>query len=114
MATRRQVYEKDGAPRHVHLADWLHAKAVIKDEVLTLLRRPKKSVTKRKRVSLGGQLLTHEKLKAAGDVPLARGAKPRTPTAALPGNMEIPPDPTMHSAVATTANLQDIVTLVVV
>ncbi|KAE9015400.1 hypothetical protein PR002_g13934 [Phytophthora rubi] len=114
MATRLQVYEKNGAPRHVHLADWLHAKAVIEDEALTLPRRPKKSVKKRKRVSLGGQLLTHEKLKAAGDVPLARGAKPRTPTAASPDVMETPPDPTMQSAVATTANLQDIVTSVVV
>ncbi|KAE9331498.1 hypothetical protein PF008_g15405 [Phytophthora fragariae] len=114
MATRLKVYEKNGVPRHVDLADWLHAKAVIEDEVLTLPCRPKKSVMKRKRASLGGQLLTHEKLKAAGDVPLARGAKPRTPTAASPGNMEIPPDPTMQSAVATTANLQDIFTSVVV
>ncbi|KAE8962320.1 hypothetical protein PF010_g28206 [Phytophthora fragariae] len=114
MATRLQVYEKNGAPRHVHLGDWLHAKAVIEDEVLTLPRRPKTSVKKRKCVSLGGQLLTHEKLKAAGDVPLARRAKPCTPTAASPGNMEIPSDPTMQSAVATTANLQDIVTSVVV
>ncbi|KAE9017689.1 hypothetical protein PR003_g14423 [Phytophthora rubi] len=61
---RLQVYEKNGASRHVNLATWLHLKPIVEKDILTLPPRPKNS-TKRKRVSLGGKLLTHAKLEEA-------------------------------------------------
>eukprot|EP00644_Phytophthora_capsici_P002027 jgi/Phyca11/129420/e_gw1.84.49.1 len=61
MTERLQIYNKNGAPRHVHLASWLHAKPVVEAEVLMLPSPPKKT-SKRKRVSVGGRWLTHEVL----------------------------------------------------
>ncbi|KAK1931952.1 hypothetical protein P3T76_012452 [Phytophthora citrophthora] len=61
MHERLELYERNGAPRHVHLASWLQVKPTIEAEVLTLRVKPKKT-TERKRVAVGGRLLTHEAL----------------------------------------------------
>ncbi|EGZ06245.1 hypothetical protein PHYSODRAFT_341528 [Phytophthora sojae] len=63
MGSRLDAFARNGAPRHVQLAAWLQMREIVQDEVLTLPAPPRKdSSTKRKRVSVGGRLLTHDVL----------------------------------------------------
>ncbi|EGZ12811.1 hypothetical protein PHYSODRAFT_334665 [Phytophthora sojae] len=65
MGSRLDAFARNGAPRHVQLAAWLHMREIVQDEALTLPAPPPKDIsTKRKRVSVGGRLLTHAVLQA--------------------------------------------------
>eukprot|EP00644_Phytophthora_capsici_P010904 jgi/Phyca11/104547/e_gw1.9.672.1 len=59
MHERFGLYDRNGAPRHSRLAAWLHVKPTVEKEVLQLRAKQKKSV-KRKRITVGGRLLTQE------------------------------------------------------
>ncbi|KAG3017285.1 hypothetical protein PC121_g3770 [Phytophthora cactorum] len=78
MTNRLQGFKENGAPRHVHLAGWRHAKTTVEKEILVLPVQPKKT-PKRKRVLLGGQLLTHDKLEEAAAASAKKRRLPSMP-----------------------------------
>ncbi|ETM98229.1 hypothetical protein PPTG_19722 [Phytophthora nicotianae INRA-310] len=78
MGARLNNFTRNGAPRHVLLATWLHMKALVEDEILTMPTPPSKDRgQKRKRVSVGGRLLTHEVLQEIEASTARSGAKGR-------------------------------------
>lgn len=78
MGARLSNFTRNGAPRHVLLATWLHMKALVEDEILTMPTPPSKARgQKRKRVSVGGRLLTHEVLQEIEAFTARSGAKGR-------------------------------------
>ncbi|KAG3194892.1 hypothetical protein PC128_g8967 [Phytophthora cactorum] len=63
MRARLEMFKGNGAPRHIQLATWLQMKTIVEDEILKLPIPPRKSTgQKRKRIEIGGRLLTHEVL----------------------------------------------------
>ncbi|KAE8956562.1 hypothetical protein PR001_g31691, partial [Phytophthora rubi] len=81
MGSRLDAFARNGAPRHVQLAAWLQMREIVHDEVLTLPAPPHKdSSTKRKRVSVGGRLLTHDVLQelGAGKAKRSSGARKKS------------------------------------
>ncbi|KUF93002.1 serine/threonine-protein kinase nek3 [Phytophthora nicotianae] len=59
MYERFGIFQRNGAPRHAHLAKWLRIRPTIEAEVLTLRTKQKKT-PKRKRITVGGRLLTQD------------------------------------------------------
>ncbi|KAE9117634.1 hypothetical protein PF007_g9199 [Phytophthora fragariae] len=81
MGSRLDAFARNGAPRHVQLAAWLQMREIVHDEVLTHPAPPHKdSSTKRKRVSVGGRLLTHDVLQelGAGKAKRSSGARKKS------------------------------------
>ncbi|GMG17526.1 unnamed protein product [Phytophthora fragariaefolia] len=61
--SRLSTFVRNGVPRHAHLAAWIHMQTLVQEEILTIPAPPHQDSTrKRKRVSVGGRLLTHEVL----------------------------------------------------
>ncbi|KAE8906294.1 hypothetical protein PF005_g18466 [Phytophthora fragariae] len=81
MGSRLDAFARNGAPRHVQLAASLQMREIVHDEVLTLPASPRKdSSTKRKRVSVGDRLLTHDLLQelGAGKAKRSSGARKKS------------------------------------
>ncbi|EEY63534.1 uncharacterized protein PITG_15885 [Phytophthora infestans T30-4] len=78
MGARLNNFTRNGAPHYVLLATWLHMKALVEGEILTMPAPPSKGRgQKRKRVSVGGRLLTHEVLQEIEASTARSGAKGR-------------------------------------
>ncbi|KAE8969003.1 hypothetical protein PR003_g29484 [Phytophthora rubi] len=87
MKARLNTFTRNGVPQHVQLATWLQLKPLVEEEILKLPKPPRKdSSRKRKRVHIGGRLLTHKVLQeiAAGTAS-SRVSMRKKLTSALPG-----------------------------
>ncbi|KAG2766888.1 hypothetical protein PC129_g18329 [Phytophthora cactorum] len=78
MRARLEMFKRNGAPRHVQLATWLQMKTIVEDEILKLPIPPHTSTgQKRKRVEVGGRLLTYEVLLEIEATKASTGASKR-------------------------------------
>ncbi|KAG2932638.1 hypothetical protein PC114_g1766 [Phytophthora cactorum] len=74
MTNRLQGFKENGAPRHVHLAGWRHAKTTVEKEILVLPVQPKKT-PKRKRVLLETKATKPAEAAVAAVAPKAKVSK---------------------------------------
>jgi hypothetical protein len=62
MNARLTNFSRNGVPTNMQQATWLHMQPLVEESILTLPNPPTKATSKRKRVTVGGRLLTHKVL----------------------------------------------------
>jgi hypothetical protein len=77
MNARLTNFTRNGVPTNMQQATWLHIQPLVEESILTLPNPPTKGTSKRKRVTVGGRLLTHKFLQEIKTGPATRAAGTR-------------------------------------